>query len=336
MLVDSVVLDIEGGAGGNGCISFRREKYVPRGGPDGGDGGHGGSVILEVDAHARTLLDVRHLRLLRAERGRHGLGKGMTGRSGEDRIVRVPRGTQVFDAGNGRLLGDLCEPGERLVVARGGRGGRGNGRLATPTVRAPRRAEHGRRGERRRIALELKLIADVGLVGLPNAGKSTLLSRVSAARPRIGDHPFTTLEPHLGLVRYGEFGSFVMADLPGLIDGAHAGRGLGLRFLRHIERTRVLVLLVDVTGEDPARDLRVLTDELAAHSPDLVRKPRVLVFNKIDAVPERALPPAAAQLAAEQPTFAVSAATGQGLPPLIKHLAEMVGDGEKSEVGGVG
>ncbi len=317
-------MEVEGGAGGKGCVSFRREKYVPHGGPDGGDGGNGGAVILEVDAHARTLLDIRHLKQVRGERGQHGKGKDMTGRRGADRVLAVPRGTLVHDLENGRMLADLCAPGERLVAARGGRGGRGNARFATPTEQAPRHAESGRPGQLRRLSLELKLLADVGLVGLPNAGKSTLLSRLSAARPEIGNYPFTTLEPNLGLVRFGTYGSFVMADLPGLIEGAHTGKGLGLQFLKHIERTSVLALIVDCLAQDPAQDLETLLEEMERYSPLLLTKPRLLCLNKIDLVAGGELPEVATRLAGEHETCMISAVSGAGLEPLRHRLAELV------------
>ncbi len=324
MLVDQVELVVEGGAGGNGCIAFRRERYVPRGGPDGGDGGNGGDCILQVDLHARTLLDVRHLSHVKAERGSHGRGKSMTGRRGADRVLSVPAGTQVYDLDANRLVGDLTTVAETLVVARGGRGGRGNGRMATPTRRTPRIAEDGKPGEKRRLRLELKLLADVGLVGLPNAGKSTLISRLSDARPRTGSYPFTTLAPNLGLVRAGEYRSYVMADLPGLVEGAHQGKGLGLRFLKHIERTRVLLFLVDSMADDPRRDYEVLVDELGRHDAELLVRPRLVVLNKVDVSGEDGLPAEAAALASEVGALTVSAVTGAGLPELRRALERVV------------
>jgi GTP-binding protein len=282
VLVDQVTIDVEGGRGGAGCISFRREKYVPRGGPDGGDGGKGGDVVLVVNPHVRTLLDFRYRSSFKGERGGGGKGKNMTGASGDDCTIQVPPGTVVRDAGGGEPLADMTEPGQRVTVARGGRGGRGNARFATSTDRSPRRCDDGGEGERRMLTLELKLIADVGVIGLPNAGKSTLLAAMSDARPRIADYPFTTLEPHLGLVRGDGFAAFVMADIPGLIKGAHTGKGLGLKFLRHVERTRVLVFLLDASGPDPEQDYRTLTGELSAYRASLMTKRKVVCLNKTD------------------------------------------------------
>jgi GTP-binding protein len=263
-------------------VSFRREKYVPKGGPDGGDGGDGGSVILLVNEHLRTLLDFQFRARFQAPSGAHGSGNQKSGRSGEDLVVAVPPGTLVMEASSGDLLADLVEPGLRFVAARGGRGGRGNARFATPTRQAPRKAQPGRPGEERKLQLELRLIADVGIVGFPNVGKSTLLSRVSAARPKIADYPFTTLEPHLGLVRVREEQSFVMADLPGLIEGAHQGKGLGHDFLRHIQRTRTILMLLDSDSEDPAGDREKLNRELREYSEDLTRKPTVVAMSRSD------------------------------------------------------
>jgi len=318
MFVDQARVHVQAGGGGNGCISFRREKYVPKGGPDGGDGGHGGSVILEVDPHVRTLLDAREEPVHRAERGRPGSGNNRTGRDGGDLVVRVPPGTVVKDD-EGRTLADLVAPGERWVAARGGRGGRGNARFATPTHQTPRRADPGEPGEERWLALELKRIADVGLVGPPNAGKSTLLARVTRARPRIADYPFTTLEPHLGIVELDPERRFVMADLPGLIAGAHQGKGLGLEFLRHIERTRVLLMVVDAGSPDPAGDLAMVTGELAEHSPGLRAKPRLVILSKADILPPEALAeaPRRAGLPDARP---VSAHSGLGIPELLERL----------------
>jgi GTP-binding protein len=282
VFADRASIVVLAGRGGDGCVSFRREKYVPKGGPDGGDGGGGGSVILVVNPHLRTLLDFQFRARFAADSGAHGGGNRRSGRSGEDLLVPVPPGTLVIDEATGNLLADLVEPDARFVAARGGRGGRGNARFATPTRQAPRTAQPGGDAEERKLYLELRLIADVGLVGLPNVGKSTLLARVSAARPKIADYPFTTLEPHLGLVRVREEQSFVMADLPGLIEGAHEGKGLGHEFLRHIRRTRTLLILVDSISPDPGKDLATLARELREYSDDLPRKPAVVAMSRSD------------------------------------------------------
>ena len=312
MLIDLARIHVIAGKGGDGCVSFRREKYVPKGGPDGGDGGHGGSVTLAVDPHVRTLLDCREAPRYRADSGRAGSGNNRTGKDGEDVVIKVPPGTVVKDAETGVALADLLEPGATWAAASGGRGGRGNARFATSTHQAPRRADPGEPGEERWLELELKLIADVGLVGLPNAGKSTLLSRITRARPRIAEYPFTTLEPNLGIVVRDPERQFVVADLPGLIEGAHAGKGLGLEFLRHVERTRVLVFLLDVGRPDPAEDLRMLENELARHSDALSKKPRLVTLTKADLLPveEHAGAPARAGL---PEALLISAHSGAGM-----------------------
>ena len=312
MLIDLARIHVIAGKGGDGCVSFRREKYVPKGGPDGGDGGDGGSVMLRVDPHVRTLLDCREAPRYRAESGRAGSGNSRTGKDGEDVVIKIPPGTVVKDAESGAVLADLVGPDATWVAARGGRGGRGNARFATATHQAPRRADPGQPGEDRWLELELKLIADVGLVGLPNAGKSTLLSRISRARPRIADYPFTTLEPNLGIVSRDPERQFVVADLPGLIEGAHAGKGLGLEFLRHVERTRVLVFLLDVTRPSPADDLRLLEDELARYRLELSQKPRLVTLTKADLLPAEAHAAAPARAGLPE-ALLISAHSGLGL-----------------------
>ena len=312
MLIDLARIHVIAGKGGDGCVSFRREKYVPKGGPDGGDGGHGGSVLLRVDPHVRTLLDCREAPRYRAESGRPGSGNSRTGKDGEDVVIKIPPGTVVKDAESGTILADLLAPDAAWTAARGGRGGRGNARFATPSHQAPRRADPGEPGEERWLELELKLIADVGLVGLPNAGKSTLLSRITRARPRIADYPFTTLEPNLGIVARDAERQFVVADLPGLIEGAHAGKGLGLEFLRHVERTRVLVFLLDVTRPSPADDLRLLERELTSHRIELADKPRLVTLTKADLLPAEAHAGAAARVGLPQ-ALLISAHSGLGM-----------------------
>ena len=326
MFIDEAKIWVKAGDGGNGCVAFRREKYVPRGGPSGGDGGDGGDVVLESTEHLNTLLPFRYNREFRGERGRHGEGSNRHGREGEDTVIRVPVGTVLFEEESGERLFDFTASGQRWVAARGGRGGRGNARFASSTNRAPRRADPGEAGEERRLRLELKLLADVGLVGFPNAGKSTLISRLSAAHPKIADYPFTTLEPCLGVVAVGEEESFVLADIPGLIEGAHQGHGLGTRFLRHIERTRLLVHLVDVstTGRDPAEDFRVVRNELGQFSAALLEKPVVVVANKLDQ-PEGAERAEALRVFCQRegmPFHAISALRGDGLNELRYLLGE--------------
>jgi len=322
--VDQARIHVRAGDGGKGAVAFRREKFVPKGGPSGGDGGDGGSIVLVVDPGLSTLLDFRYRKEYRASPGEPGANKDMYGRAAEDLVLRVPPGTQVFDDSTGDLIADLRTDGERFVVARGGRGGRGNMHFATPTDRAPRRAEPGTPGEERDVRLDLKLLADVGLLGFPNVGKSSLIARISAARPKIADYPFTTLVPNLGMVRLAGDRSFVVADIPGLIAGAHEGAGLGDRFLRHVERTRVLVHLLDPStaepGRTPLRDYEAINRELALFDPELARRPQIVAVNKID------LPDVRRQLRRiEAPfqrrgieLFPVSAVTGEGVNALLE------------------
>jgi GTP-binding protein len=282
MFIDRAIVQVVAGTGGSGASSFRREKFVPKGGPDGGDGGVGGSIYVKADPNLTTLLDYRYHTRWVAERGQHGKGKNMTGKSAEDVYLPVPPGTEVRDADTGEILGELLAPQQTLLVAKGGRGGRGNQHFATPTHQSPREWEPGEQGEERRLELVLKLIADVGLLGEPNAGKSTLLSVISAARPKIADYPFTTLEPHLGVVGLSDHRSFVVADIPGIIEGAHEGKGLGLRFLQHVERTRILAVLIPVDSPDPQATYDLLRKEAASYSKELASKPHVVVVTKSD------------------------------------------------------
>lgn len=319
MFIDRAVVHVVAGSGGAGASSFRREKFVPKGGPDGGDGGSGGSVYVRADTNLATLLDYRYRTHWRAERGQHGKGKNMTGRSGADLYLPVPAGTELRDARTLERMGEVLSPGVTCLVARGGRGGRGNARFATPTHQSPREWEPGESGEERELELVLKLIADVGLLGEPNAGKSTLLSVVSAARPKIADYPFTTLEPHLGVVALSDGRSFVMADIPGIIAGAHAGKGLGLRFLQHVERTRAIAVLVPVDSPDPQGTYELLVREAALYAPSLAAKPHVVVLTKGDLLaPDAAAPTVRAQGGA--PVVPISAVTGQGVPALLEAL----------------
>jgi len=327
MFVDEVDIHVTAGAGGNGCLSFRREKYVPRGGPDGGDGGNGGSVYVTAIATKNTLVDFRFHPEFKARRGQHGKGSNQTGQTGEDLEITVPVGTLVFekDGTQQRLLADLAEEGQRVLVARGGRGGRGNARFVSSTNRAPRRTEPGQPGEEKHLHLELKLLADVGLVGFPNAGKSTLISRISAARPKIANYPFTTLTPNLGVVSLSDDRSFVVADVPGLIKGAHEGHGLGHRFLRHIERTKVLVHLVDVSsesGRDPVEDFEIICDELRRFDEDVAAKPQIVAASKLDVLDEPARLDKLRRHVRRRrlPFVAISAVTGEGLDELLETI----------------
>jgi len=329
LFIDEVIISVKAGDGGNGCLAFRREKYVPRGGPSGGDGGRGGDVVLVASEHHNTLLHFRFNPEHKAQRGRHGEGSQRTGHDGTSIDVPTPVGTVVYDAETGELLHDFTTPGDRFIVARGGRGGRGNARFATSTHQTPTEHEDGKPGEERRLRLELKLLADVGLVGFPNAGKSTLISRISAARPKIADYPFTTLVPNLGVVGADDDRNFVVADIPGLIEGAHEGHGLGTQFLRHIERTRLLAHLVDVseaTGRDPVHDFEVVMDELASFSEDLAHKPMILVAAKIDAAQDPERVASLEKLARQRGLgfFKISSVTGEGIEALKRAMAEGV------------
>jgi GTPase len=322
--VDSTQITVAAGDGGRGCVSFRREKYVPRGGPNGGDGGDGGSVVLEASRSFKTLIDQQYQQLYRATRGEHGRGSDQHGASGRDLVIRVPLGTVVIDTSTGEVLADLVSDGQRALVARGGRGGRGNARFATATRQAPRIAQPGTPGETRTLRLDLKLLADVGLVGLPNAGKSSLLAAFSAARPKVAAYPFTTLTPNLGVVNVEPFGGFVVADIPGLIEGAARGAGLGIQFLRHIERTRLLAQVVDVAdgAADPLQSIETVERELTAYQAALLTLPRVIVANKIDLPTGENLPRLLDYCRRRDlPILPVSAATGEGIPALLEAVA---------------
>jgi GTP-binding protein len=341
MFVDEAKIRVKAGDGGNGCMAFRREKFVPRGGPSGGDGGHGGDIVMESSERHNTLVHFRFNPEYKAERGRHGEGSNKTGREGDDVILKVPVGTIVYDELTGELVHDFSSPDDRVVIARGGRGGRGNAKFATSTHQAPREHEHGFPGEERELRLELKLLADVGLVGYPNAGKSTLISRISAARPKIADYPFTTLEPNLGVAVVGDLAderSFVVADIPGLIEGASEGAGLGTQFLRHIERTRLLAHLVDVSDAsgrpDPVQDYEVITNELASAGEGLTAKPTIVVATKIDAANEEKLTKLKRYAKRKKlPFYAISAVSGEGVDELKWAMADLV-EKTKQESGG--
>jgi GTP-binding protein len=332
MFIDEARIRVKAGDGGNGCVAFRREKFVPRGGPSGGDGGRGGDVIMESSQRHNTLVHFRFNPEHKAERGRHGEGSNCSGREGASIVLKVPVGTTLYDEETGELLHDFDRPDERLVVAKGGRGGRGNQHFATPTHQAPRESEEGRTGEERKYRLELKLLADVGLVGYPNVGKSTLISRISAAKPKIADYPFTTLEPNLGVVTTGEAPhdeSFVVADIPGLIEGAHLGAGLGVEFLRHIERTRILAHLVDVSDgsgrPDPVEDFRVIQGELKSFGHGLDKKPTLVIASKADvANPEKLKKLKAMAKRRKLPFFAISAVSGAGVEELKYAMAAVL------------
>lgn len=327
--IDEVVLRVKAGDGGDGCMAFRREKFIPLGGPSGGDGGRGGNVIFEADTRLSTLFDLHCRQFLHAKSGENGRGKDQYGRGGEDLRVRVPVGTQVFEAESGQLIADLDEPGSSAVVAQGGRGGRGNLHFATPYDRAPRRAEDGLPGEEHRLRLELKLLADVGIVGFPNAGKSTLIAAVSRARPKIADYPFTTLVPNLGVVSLGDDRSFVVADIPGIIEGAAEGAGLGLRFLKHIERTRVLLHLITIDpgeGRSPLHDFDVLMGELARFDAELAKRPMLVALSKADLPEVRAVETEIRQALRQRghELATISAATGDGVHQLLVDVERLL------------
>jgi GTP-binding protein len=336
MFIDRAKIHVKAGNGGNGVTAFRREKFVPRGGPSGGDGGRGGDVWIEADLGLNTLLHLRYNPEHRAERGRHGEGSNRHGKDGTDATVKVPVGTQVFDAQTDELLFDFTEAGQRFQAAKGGRGGFGNAHFTTSTNRAPRYHQEGGAGEESELQLELKLIADVGLVGFPNAGKSTLISVISAAKPKIADYPFTTLEPNLGVVDMGDFRTFVVADIPGLIEGAHAGAGLGDRFLRHVERTKLILHLVDVSslsGRDPVSDYEIINRELASYKKELAERPQIVVATKIDALdePDRLENLRKRAKKDRKPFFEISSVTNKGTKELVSFVSEKL-DELKAEV----
>ncbi|MGA7877492.1 MAG: GTPase ObgE [Desulfoferrobacter sp.] len=331
--VDEVRIRLEAGKGGQGCVSFRREKYVPRGGPDGGDGGKGGDIYIQASERKHTLLDFRYRHYFRAPSGKHGQGQNKHGRSGDDLILEVPVGTVVKEIDTREIIADLTKPGEPWLAARGGLGGKGNARFVTSTVRVPRFAEEGHEGEQKELVLELKLLADVGLVGFPNAGKSTLIAAISAARPKIADYPFTTLVPNLGVVQYADSPPFVVADIPGLIEGAHQGAGLGTRFLRHIERTRILLHVIDVSQvplEDPLRPFKQIENELDRYSSEISQKPRVVALNKIDLIQDPATIEelTAAYRQINCPVIRISALQRVGLQDLLKLLLQFLNTSE--------
>ncbi|MEN6439347.1 MAG: GTPase ObgE [Syntrophobacter sp.] len=333
--IDEVKIKVVAGKGGNGCVSFRREKYVPRGGPDGGDGGAGGSVVLEATERKQSLLDFRYRNIFAASAGRGGEGQNRNGRGGEDVVLEVPVGTVVKNPEDGEIMADLATSGQRWTAAAGGRGGKGNSHFTSSTQRTPRFAQDGEPGEERELKLELKLIADVGLVGLPNAGKSTLISVVSAARPKIADYPFTTLVPHLGVVQYDDAPPFVMADVPGLIEGAHTGAGLGDRFLRHIERTRLLVHMIDISQvnpDDPLQPFRQIEHELASYSEEIASKPRIIVLHKTDLVEDKALLGKLAERYKQlgRPVLLVSSHRREGLRELVRMLTSRLAEMAKA------
>jgi GTP-binding protein len=333
--VDEAVITVQSGNGGRGCVSFRREKYIPRGGPDGGDGGKGGDVVLRVSSGKRTLYDFRHKKQFRAENGQQGQGREKTGRDGEDLVIGLPPGTLIWDAETGQIIADLVEAGQTFVAAKGGRGGQGNTRFKSATHRAPRFSQPGEPGQSRTLKLELKLIADVGIIGLPNAGKSTLISAISSANPKIGAYPFTTLTPNLGVVQTGSNQPFIVADIPGLITGAHEGTGLGIRFLRHIERTDFLVHLVDasrVNLQSPLEDYRIVNAELAHYGHGLNEKPQIVVLNKMDLAGTAESARVFESAVGDKSVLLISAATGAGVDRLISHISRLISQRDSKRV----
>ncbi len=335
--IDEVTITVSAGKGGNGCVSFRREKYVPRGGPDGGEGGHGGSVIFQATERKHSLLDFRYRNLFRAEAGKNGSGQNRKGHSGSDLIVETPVGTVLKDPATGEIIADLTEDGQSSIAAKGGRGGKGNAHFVSSTHRTPRFAQEGEPGEQRELKLELKLIADVGLVGLPNAGKSTLISAISAARPKIADYPFTTLTPNLGVVQYDDAPPFIIADVPGLIEGAHLGAGLGVRFLKHIERTGLLVHVIDASkapADNPLEPFQQIEHELRSYSEDMLKKPRIIVLNKTDLLEDQTLLAKIHKdyLELGSPVLLVSALRREGLRELVRLLTRSLSRSRFGEI----
>jgi GTPase len=322
MFIDYAGIEVQAGRGGKGAVTFRREKYVPKGGPSGGNGGKGGSIIIKAYHNLSTLLDFRYKRIYKAGDGEHGGNSLKDGKNGEDIYIKVPVGTVIKDADSGNVIFDLDEDNKEVVIAKGGKGGKGNSNFATPTNQAPRYAEPGLEGEARKIILELKLIADVGLVGFPNAGKSTLISRISAAKPKIADYPFTTLEPNLGIVNYRDYQSFTVADIPGIIEGAHEGKGLGHQFLRHIERTRLLLFLIDITSEDYQKEYNILLNELKSYSSELVKKRKIVSLSKADIAGDRDIKKLRKKKLrnSDSKLLVFSSASGDGLPELLDYL----------------
>lgn len=328
LFIDYAEISVKGGSGGDGCVSFRREKYVPKGGPDGGDGGDGGDVIIQTDVHMTTLLDFRYKRRYRAENGKAGQGALKQGRRGKDVLIKVPPGTIIRDLDTGEVLADLTRKGQKVTAARGGKGGRGNARFKSATSQAPRKSEQGIKGEERGLSLELKLLADVVMVGHPNVGKSTLLSKLSSARPKIADYPFTTLTPNLGMVKLEDHQSFVLADIPGLIEGAHQGKGLGIEFLKHIQRTKLLLYLLDAASDNVRSEYEALTREIESFDPILSRRPRVVVINKIDLLPHLKR---ARITDDDTPVCYISALTGRGLEDLLRVIRSKLQELEEGE-----
>lgn len=327
--IDEAKIYVKAGDGGRGCVSFRREKYIPRGGPDGGNGGNGGDVYVIADRSLASLLDFKYKRNYEAERGEHGQGSNCTGKDGEDIIIRVPVGTVLKNPETGEIVEDLVADNQKIVLVKGGRGGKGNAFFTSSTYQAPKFAQPGEKGGERWLHLELKLLADVGIIGFPNAGKSTLISHISAAKPKIADYPFTTLQPHLGVVKFGEHNNFVVADIPGLIEGAHTGKGLGIKFLKHIERTSLFIHLIDIspqTQRDPVKDFETINRELNAWNPDMVKRPQVVVLNKVDITEAREGLSKLLKFfkAKGLIVFSISAATGEGLDKLINYVGTMV------------